>query len=128
LCERRERAFHQGGTDGSGKMSFADAAGTEEQDVCASLDPCISLREGHEMCFADAGNGGEVEIGEGFAIGQMGFVHMASDPTGGSFENLMLAEGCQEAGCAPSLAIGAFAQILPEAGNGGQSQRRQHQW
>ena len=91
------------------------------------FDPGICFSKGHEMGFADAGNGGEVEGGEGFTVGQMGFIHMTSDPTGGSFENLVLAEGGQEAGGAPSLAIGTFAQILPEAGDGGQPQRGQHQ-
>ena len=69
----------QRGADCDGEMGFTDATGPEEQDICALIDPRITLGEGHDVGFTDAGHGVEIERHESLSVGQTSLFHVTGD-------------------------------------------------
>jgi hypothetical protein len=107
-------------------MRLAGAAGAEDQEIAALLDPGVALGQCHHVRLADGGDGSEVEGGEGLAVGQAGFGHMAGDAPGGALGQFVVANRGEKAGAAPALAVGAGAKVLPDATDRRQAQRVQH--
>ena len=75
---------------------------------------------------ANGGPGGEVEGGEGLAVRQTGFGHMTSDAPGCALGQFVVAHRGEEACAAPALAVGAGAELLPDAADRRQAQCTQH--
>jgi hypothetical protein len=107
-------------------VRLAGAAGAEDQQIAALLDPGVALGQRHHVGFADGGHGGEVEGGEGLAVRQTGFGHMAGDAPGAALGQFMVTHRGEEAGAAPAFAIGTGAEFLPDAADRRQAQRIQH--
>ena len=105
---------------------FAGAAGAEDQQIAALLDPGVALGQRHHMRLADGGHGGEVEGGEGLAVRQAGFGHMAGDAPGRALGQLVVAHRGEETCAAPALAVGLGAELLPDPTDRRQAQRIQH--
>ena len=66
------------------------------------------MRERGDVGFADGGRCGEVKGLERLAGGQPSLGEMAGDPACGPLGKFVLAQGREEAGRAPALAVGAF--------------------
>ncbi len=107
-------------------MRLAGAAGAEDQEIAALLDPGVALGKGQHVRLADGRYGGEIEGGEGLAVRQAGFGHMAGDAPGGALGQFVIAHRSEEAGAAPALAVGAGTELLPDAADRRQAQRVQH--
>jgi len=116
----------EGGAEGGRQVRLAGAAGAEDQEIAALLDPGVALGQRHHMRLADGGYHGEVEGGEGLAVRQAGLGHMASDAPGGALGQFVVAHRGEEAGAAPALAVGAGTELLPDPADRRQAQRIQH--
>ena len=117
----------QGETDGGGKMAFAGAGRAEHEAVGALVEPAVAGGERHDLGLCEHRHGLEVEGGEALAGEQPGLPEMAFDTPSVAFGELVLGEGCEEAGGGPALGIGALGEALPELVDRRQAEIGEHQ-
>ena len=119
--------FDQGETDGGGKMAFAGAGRAEHEAVGALVEPAVAGGERHDLGLCEHRHGLEVEGGEALSGEQPGLPEMAFDTPSVAFGELVLGEGCEEAGGGPALGIGALGEALPELVDRRQAEIGEHQ-
>ena len=119
--------FDEGASDGGGEVAFAGAGGSEEEEVGASGEPAVSGGEGHDLGLGEHGDGGELEVGEGFAGEQACVVEVAFDAASGALGEFVFGECGQEACGGPAFGIGAFAERAPQLLHGGEAELCEHQ-
>ena len=117
----------QGETDGGGKMAFAGAGRAEHEAVGALVEPAVAGGERHDLGLCEHRHGLEVEGGEALSGEQPGLPEMAFDTPSVAFGELVLGEGCEEAGGGPALGIGALGEALPELVDRRQAEIGEHQ-
>ena len=108
-------------------MAFAGAGGSEEEEVGASGEPAVPGGEGHDLGLGEHGDGGELEVGEGFAGEQACVVEVAFDAASGALGEFVFGECGQEACGGPAFGIGAFAERAPQLLHGGETEFGEHQ-
>ena len=107
-------------------MSLAGAAGSEEQDVGAPIEPGVTLGKRHDVSLAERRHGREVEGRERLAGWQSRFGEVAGDAPAMTLVDLVFAQGRQEPGRSPAFPVGTLAEILPKTRDGGQAKRGEH--
>ena len=117
----------QGEADGGGKMAFAGAGWAEHEAVGALVEPAVTGGERHDLGLCEHRHGLEVEGGEALSGEQPGLPEMAFDAPSVAFGELVLGEGCEEAGGGPTLGIGALGEALPELVDRRQAEIGEHQ-
>ena len=107
---------------------FCPARRAEQQEVGAVVEPGVARRQRHHLRLRDHRHGFEVEGGEGLAGGQAGLGHMPLDAAAAAVGELVLGEGCQEAGRGPALLVGLRGEFGPDRLDARQAQFGQQQF
>ena len=120
--EDAEAVADEGEADGGGEVAFADAGGSEDEDVGAVEEPAGGGGDGIDAGHGEVGDGIEVEGVESFAGEEAGLCDMAVDAAGGAFVEFMLDEGGEEARGGPAFLAGLFGEARPEGPDGGEAE------
>jgi hypothetical protein len=80
-------------SDGSRKMALSRTRRAEQQKIGALFEPTVAGGERHHLCFADHGNGLELEAVECFADGQPSFDQVTLDAPASAIGHLVLGKG-----------------------------------
>lgn len=101
----------QGEADGGREVALATARRAEHQHVGALGQPAVASGHGHDLRLRDHRDRLEGEAVEGLAWRQMRLGEVAFDPAIGTFCQLVLGDGGEEARRRPTLAIGRFGEL-----------------
>ena len=109
--------------DARDEMRLARARRTKGQQVVAGLKPAVALGQRPDFCLAHRGHGREVEAVQRLARRELRGDQMPLDATLFPLAELQFAQCGQEPFGWPALGVGAGAELWPEPGDGGQTER-----